>query len=448
LSFARIAALGALALAVVLVGFVLLRGDGGTTYYMVFQNAGQLVNGNDVQVGGRRVGSVDDIKLTSENLARIEVTIEEEFAPLREGTKATIRLTSLSGIANRYIALEPAPNSAPGLEEEDELRLEDTTPVVDLDQIFNTLDPKARKSLQQVVNGFATWYEGRESEANESARYFNPLLSTTRDLVGELTRDDQVLTRFLVDSADVVTAIAERRDDLSGLVQNANTTARAIATENTSLARTLDLAPDTFRRANSTWVNLRATLDDLDVLVEESLPATRRLAPFLRELRPLVRDARPTIRDLRLLVRREGEDNDLLELLRDIPELQRIASPTFRRTVGTLRQSQPVIEFIRPYAPEFVGWLRDFGQGGANYDANGHYARIQPIYNAFQFTDTPDGGRLTPIPAALRGAGLTTDNLRRCPGAASQPRPDGSSPWQDDGRLEDDCDPDQVPPGP
>jgi phospholipid/cholesterol/gamma-HCH transport system substrate-binding protein len=106
-----------------------------------------------------------------------------------------------------------------------------------------------------------------------------------------------------------------------------------------------------------------------------------------------------------------------------------------------------VLEFIRPYTPDFVGWLRDFGQGAASYDANGHYARIQPIFNAFNFDDNPAGGVLTPIPPSQRFDGLETNQLRRCPGAASQPNSDGSAPWRDvSGTL--DCDPDQVPPGP
>ena len=42
-----------------------------------------------------------------------------------------------------------------------------------------------------------------------------------------------------------------------------------------------------------------------------------------------------------------------------------------------------MLHFIRPYAPDLVGWFRDFGQSTANYDANGHFARIQPIFNAF-----------------------------------------------------------------
>ena len=190
-------------------------------------------------------------------------------------------------------------------------------------------------------------------------------------------------------------------------------------------------------------MNLRATLDDLDVLVAESKPATRDLAPFLRELRPLVADARPTIRDLRTLVTREGEDNDLLDATRDMPALQRVATPSFESGRTALARAQPVLEFLRPYTPELTGWLRDFGLGAANYDANGHYARVQPMFNAFDLED----GVLRPIPTSQRFDGYETNQLRRCPGAATQPPVDGTAPWRDvSGTL--DCDPDQLPPGP
>ena len=90
-----------------------------------------------------------------------------------------------------------------------------------------------------------------------------------------------------------MTAIAEKRDDLASLVGNTNTTAAAIAAENAALEQALGLLPTTLRRANTTFVNLRATLDDLDPLVDASKPATKDLAPFLRELRPLVHERDP-----------------------------------------------------------------------------------------------------------------------------------------------------------
>jgi phospholipid/cholesterol/gamma-HCH transport system substrate-binding protein len=443
---ARIAAAGALALAVALAVWLLLfRGDGGTEYTLIFQNAGQLVTDDDVQVGGRRVGSVREIELTEDNQAAIKVVVQEPYAPLREGTRAVIRLTSLSGIANRYIALTPAPGDAKELTEGATITTESTTDVVDLDQIFNTLDERTRGDLAGVIKGFATQYEGKGEQAGQSAKYFNPLLSSSRRLVQEVTEDEAALTEFLVNSSRAVTTIAERRDELSQLVGNANATASAIGAENAALARALGLLPTTLRRANTTFVNLRATLDDLDVLVAESKPATKDLAPFLRELRPLVAAARPTIRDLRTAVRRPGTDNDLVEATRKLPSLQRAATPSFRNSRQALEKAQPVLEFARPYTPDFIGWVRDFGQGASNYDANGHFARIQPMFNAFSFGDNPAGGLLSPIPPAQRLDGLETGVMRRCPGAATQRPADGSAPFTDDGP---DCDPSLVLPGP
>jgi phospholipid/cholesterol/gamma-HCH transport system substrate-binding protein len=444
---ARGLALGALGLAVVVAAWLLLHGGGGTEYRLLFQNAGQLVKDDDVQVGGRRVGSVSDIKLTSDNQAEITINVDSDFAPLHKGTTAVVRATSLSGIANRYVALSPGPNNAPKLEDGSVLAQDKTTSIVDLDQLFNTLDPRTRKGLQELVGGSATWYRGKGQKANEAARFFNPALSASRRLVNEVVTDQATLTAFLRNARKTVTAIAARRDDLSNLVSNANTTAEAIGSENVALAQALGILPGTLRKANTTFVNLRSTLDDLDVLVNESKPATKDLARFFGELRPLVRDARPTIRDLSTLVRRGGPNNDLIDLLHKTPTLERVARPAFANTTVALRKSTPVLKFVRPYAPDFIGWLRDFGQGAANYDANGHFARIQPIFNAFSFTDNPAGGVLTPLSPDQRLAGYQTGVVRRCPGSASQPPADGSAPWRDgDGQL--DCDPNLYPTGP
>jgi phospholipid/cholesterol/gamma-HCH transport system substrate-binding protein len=449
MTIARGVAAAALTLAIVLVAVLLFRGSGTHDYDLVFQNAGQLVKDDDVQVGGRRIGSVRKITLTDDNRARVRVEIQEPYAPLREGTKAVIRLTSLSGIANRYIALTPAPNSAKELDDDATLPAGSTTDVVDLDQLFNALNPKARKDLQGVIEGFATQYQGKGEQAGKSAEYFNPFLSTSRDLFNQLTEDEGTLTDFIVNSSRAVTAIAEKRDDLADLVGNTNATAAAIGQENAALSRALGLLPTTLRRGNTTFVNLRATLDDLDPLVAESKPATKRLAPFLRELRPLVRDARPTIADLRKLVTRPGSDNDLLDATRKLPGLQRVASPTFDHSRQALIKSQPVLEFIRPYSEELTGWFHDFGQSTANYDANGHFARIQPIFNAFTFTDNQAGGVLRPHGLNQKFEGLQTNISRRCPGAASQRAEDNSAPWTDGGNLgPDDCDPSLALPGP
>jgi phospholipid/cholesterol/gamma-HCH transport system substrate-binding protein len=436
--------LGVLVAAAV-VALVVLTGSSKHEYTLVFQSAGQLVKDNDVQVGGRRIGRVADIRLSDENLAEVRVQVDEPYAPLHRGTTATIRSASLSGVANRYIALAPGPNSAPELDDGATLGLDRTTTSVDLDQLFNTLDPEARKSLQQVIKGSSQQYDGKGAKANQALKHFSPALSTTSRLVNELQRDQQALQDFVVFTARATTALASRRDELSSLVGNASTASGAIASQSASLDQALAALPQTLRQANTTFVNLRSTLDDLDDLVDASKPVAPRLAPFFARLRPLLRDAQPTVRDLRTLISRPGEGNDLTDLLRRQPRLTKVATPAFRNTTKSLQQSTPVLQFIRPYAPDLIGWFRDFGQSTANYDANGHFARISPIVNAFQFTDSPSGGTLTALPPAERQVGLQSGKIRRCPGSATQPAADGSNPYAPEGS---DCDPGIVAPGP
>jgi len=170
------------------------------------------------------------------------------------------------------------------------------------------------------------------------------------------------------------------------------------------------------------------------------------LPRFFREFRPLVDEATPTFVDFSKLVRQPGPANDATDAVRELPELQRIGSPTFRRAIEAMRKGQPDIDFLRPYAPDLVGWFRDFGQAAANYDANGHYARTMPMFGIFRFQQNDDGSStLEPVPPSQRLAGIDHGHLRRCPGAASQPRPDGSNPFVPPGF---DCNPNDVLPGP
>lgn len=443
MTIARGAVLGALLAVVAVIAILVLSNGNGESYRLIFQNAGQLVRGNDVRIGGRPVGSVEDILLTDDNQAEVQVAVREPYAPLHEGTTATIRLTSLSGVANRYISLHPGPNSNPELGDGARLGVEETTSVVDLDQIFNALDERTQKGLQQVIQGSAIQYAGKGAEVNESAKWLNPFLSTGAQLARELARDQRSLEQAVVAGASVTSAVAERAPQLTSLITNLNGMMGAIASENASLSEGLGVLPDTLRNANSTLVDLRSTLDDLDPLLDASAVAAEDLPRFFRELRPLLNEATPVFEDFSTLVSQPGAFNDATDAVRNLPRLERIASPTFRRAITAMRKGQPVIDFLRPYSPDLVGWFRDFGQSAANYDANGHYARVLPITGIFDY----DAGSQTlePVPPSQRLAGIESGYDRRCPGAASQPRPDGSNPFAPDGF---DCDRTDVLPGP
>src|ERR671919_275622 len=307
----RIAALGTVIAAAALVALLLFGGGPGDYNVKArFINAGQLVKGNPVQTGGVPIGSVDGIEIAPNGEAELTLEIDEDPPPARRGPQASIRQFSQSGIANRYVDLSMPPNGSRQIPEGGTIGSDDTTTQVDLDQLFNTLDDEARANLQKFFKGSAEMFKGQGEEARAGFHYLTPALSTSSRLFNEFTRDTPVLERFLVDSSRLVTAVAERRDDLAGLIGNLNETTRALGDQKEALADSIAQLPPFMRRANTTFVNLRSTLDEVDPLVEASEPVAKRLGPFLAEARAFAADAEPTVRDLSRTVRRGGSADD------------------------------------------------------------------------------------------------------------------------------------------
>jgi len=449
---ARLAAVGALAIACVVVAVVLLRGGDESTYRIVLPNANQLVDGNEVQVGGRRVGLVIDIRLTDDSRAEIELRIDDDaLLPLRRGTTADVRAPSLSGIANKVVSLTPGPGNAAPLADGDRLPAEDVTPNVDLDQIFNAFDPETRRGYQRFVKGGSGMLRGRERDAREGLRYFSTALQAGTRLVDDVTADQPALVRFLRSTSAVVGTLARERDALTGVVPRTRATVGALADERAALERTLDRLPGSLRRASTTFAGVRGALDDLDPLIRASRPVADKAGPLLRELRPLAADLVPTIAATRRLIDRPGAGNDLLELLALTPGLAEVAVPALRDAAKAATDQRPQVAFTRPYVPELTGWARTFGGATAGYDAHGHVARTQLVLNTNSLVDAPAASPLRPLLGALTpaiGAYTQVDRTaRRCPGANAQTLADRSNPWRDaDGSL--DCDPKGVLPGP
>jgi phospholipid/cholesterol/gamma-HCH transport system substrate-binding protein len=438
-------------LAVIVIAAVLLfaKGDGGYTVEAHFINAAQLVNGNLVQIGGTGVGSVEDISLTPDGQARVKLAIEDEYAPLRRGTGATIRQASLSGIANRYVDLTMPPgddSDTPEIPDGGTIDLEDTTTAVELDQLFNTIDPDTADSVKAFFRNSDKQFRGKSDQQRLAYKYLNPALSTSSRLFNELNRDQPRLERFLVDSAELVTLLAERRDDLAALVGNLNTTFTALGNEREALAESISLLPDFMRQANTTFVDLRLALDDVDPLVDASKPVAPKLNELLLQLRPFANDARPTVRDLARIVYQKGKDNDLNDLQKTFPPVARAAldtrerSPDFGggpKSVGSVRgafpeitdaarDSAPIIAFGRPYTPDLMGWFDDFSTTGL-VDAAGNVSRAFTVFNAITFTGPTPG--LIPLNERLTSLTQTArlDQYKRCPGGAEVRATDGSN---------------------
>jgi phospholipid/cholesterol/gamma-HCH transport system substrate-binding protein len=443
---ARVAVIVALAAAVIILAIVFFSGGSGHKYTLVFQNAGQLVPDNQVLIGGSPAGTVESIGLTDDNLAEVNVEVDQE---LHEGTTATIRATSLSGVANHYVSISPGPNSNDALDDGAELGLASTTTPVDIDQFFNTFPPRVRKGLEDFIKGNAAWYSGQGKNANESYKYFGTALNRVGAFARELNADQRLLSRFVVSSARLTTAVAGRGEQLSSAISNANTAFESIASQTQAFDASLRRLPPVFRQSNTTFVNLRAALDDLEPLVNTAKPATKDLAPFLAELRPVFQKLVPFTRNLRLTVSQPGKGNDLGDLLAVLPKVQDLTSSAFPHSEQAISDFQPNLNFIRAYTPDLFNALGKFGQVAGYYDGNGHYVRAATsAQNLFSYN--PENSELEPISKGEQyDAFGSVETQRRCPGAATQPAPDGSNPWVGGGSVDSsECDPGDVPPGP
>ena len=98
----------ALFAAVVVVALIVLENGSSYTLHAEFQDASGLVTGDLVMIGPNKVGTVKSIGLTASGAADIEMSINSNIGQMHQGTNALIHEDSLSGIASKYVALEPA----------------------------------------------------------------------------------------------------------------------------------------------------------------------------------------------------------------------------------------------------------------------------------------------------------------------------------------------------
>ncbi len=274
----------------------------------------------------------------------------------------------------------------------------------------------------------------------ESVEYFAPSISATDKLFSQLVKDQPTFTSFLIETAKAVTTIGARKQQLSELVEHGNTTFQAIGSQQAALAAGLKELPahpaagqqDLRRRArdarrpDAADRNLEARDRPADHAAAEAAPARHDLHAGARQLQQRDQQARQEQRPDRTAQRPAGARKDAHHRLAG--ERHGAAG------IGSDHQ------LLRPYSPDLAGTLRSFGQAASYYDANGHYARVSPILPDFKLGGS---NNLTPTTGAAALEGLKTGQIRRCPGGATQPAADGSSPFADNELLT--CDPLQTP---
>src|SRR3954453_9885470 len=99
--------------AIVAVGIALLLiapGGSAREYHVMMQNAGQLVPGDLVRIGGVQAGSVKGLELTPNGQADVTISLLKNWGRLHAGTTVTVRASGIATVTGLYVDISPGPS--------------------------------------------------------------------------------------------------------------------------------------------------------------------------------------------------------------------------------------------------------------------------------------------------------------------------------------------------
>ena len=356
-------------------------------------DAAGLVEGNEVRVGGKRIGIVQTIEGVEGRggrpQAELGLKIDITAAPLREDSRITVRPRSPLGL--KYLELDPGEKGRE-LEEGESLPLTAAQTIVELDEVVNSLDASTRRSLQGVLEELGNGLAGR-GEAFNSATADAPEFLTRAERVARLLAEPSTGLRRLVSGAEAtVSALAPVAPELGSLVTASELTADALARSAPELEQAIAEFPATARTGTSALRAASPLLDDAVPLVADLRAAAAELPRAARRLDGALDVGTPQLERAVALADRLGLTLAELERLADDPATLR----TLERLLATLESAKPVVDFVAPFQLRcnYLGlWTRNVPETISEGDASGNWFRTLVVAGTEEFT-----ARATPSP--------------------------------------------------
>jgi phospholipid/cholesterol/gamma-HCH transport system substrate-binding protein len=344
-----------------------------------FADAANLVVGNDVRIGGQRVGAVSEITPVpsdgdSPPTAEVEVKLEKQVDPLPVDSTMIIRPRSALGL--KYIEITPG-KSEEGFSAGDTIPDSQAKPKpVEIDDVFNTFDVKARRGSQRTLDGFGNALAGRGDDINEAIVDLRPLLIFLQPVAVNLSDPDTQLARFFQSLERAAAEVAPVAETQASLFINLDTTFTALA----SVARPF----------------IQQSISNSPPAEDAAIRGFPQQRPFLRNSTALFRELKPGVAVLpssapvladaleigtRTLARTPGFNEDLEDVfvaLKNFAE-EPLVRPGIQRLNDTVESLRPTLRFVTPaqtvcnYA---TLWFRNVSSLLSVGDQNGTWQRF------------------------------------------------------------------------
>ena len=221
-------------------------------------SGGKLVKGNEVRVGGFRVGVVKDIKpkLTTVNgerrsVAVAELNLDKKIEPLSRDTQFRVRPRSALGL--KYIELQPGTSKATW-QSGDTVPVKQSSEPLEFEDLFSTFDRETRPNIQRATDGFGNAFAGRGQAINRSIQALNPFFKALTPVMRNLSDPDTELDQFFLQMGRASAQVAPVAQTQALLFTDMADTFAAISADPRALqdtiekgAPTMDVSIDSFR---------------------------------------------------------------------------------------------------------------------------------------------------------------------------------------------------------
>ena len=342
--------------------------------------AANLVKGNEIRVGGFRVGVVDQIgtgtKIVdgqSRSIAVLRLKLDKKVEPIPKDTEVLIRPRSALGL--KYVELTIGKGTEMYVAG-DTIPLDRARTAVEFDDLLNTFDFETRQNIQDATAGFGTALSGRGTDINTAIESLSPFLGFLTPVMRNLSDPETQLDEFFRQIGRAAAQVAPVADVQARLFSEMADTFAAIGRNPDALRATIDLTPGTLDVAVRSFRAQRPFLEEFADLSTRLRPAAQALPVALPRLNSAFRVGTPIIRrSVELNERTAG----VLEALQDLAENPNTLLG-LKDLTTLVRSAGPLFTYVNPfqsvcnYATYFLGGLAGHLSEGT---PNGTAQRVQ-----------------------------------------------------------------------
>ncbi len=347
-------------------------------------DASGLVEGNEVRIGGKRVGVVDTIVGhvgRHAPYADLRLKLDQTVKPLRSDSQVTVRPRSPLGL--KYLELVPGRRGRP-IPENGVLSLSQARHTVELDEVLNAFNTQTREALSRGLDQLGPGLAGRGSDFNQ-ALASSPELLLHLEHVGALLADPRTGLRTTIRAFETVTsALATVAPQLGSLVTAADRTAAALDSVRPQLAAVLDELPGTELTGINALAAARPVLHDARGLVHDLRPGIGFLPDAAARLHEALQRGIPVLGHAGPLYSRIGDALDALTRLAS----DRVVRSAARRLNVALDSALPLLRFVAPAQTQcnYLGvYLRNLSSAISEGNNAGTWLRTIVIAQTNQF---------------------------------------------------------------